>query len=761
MDLAQTETRGVRKRLQVAVISSVLPRQCGIATFSNHISRGLRQILGREATSYLALNDNEEYDYIENVIFEIKQDRLEDYRAAARAINESSVDVVSLQHEFGLFGGEDGQYVVEFLSLVEKPVVTTLHTVLEKPSPGEYKTLVEVAAFSKAIIVMNQLAIRILTDVYDIPEFKIRLIPHGVADKFYIDPLYYKHKLDLTDRFVVLTFGFLSRNKGIEVVLKALAEIADKHPNLLYIIQGVTHPVVKKADGEEYREYLKKIVQENHLDNQVVFVDRFLDDETLDLYLGAADLVICPYHSEAQVTSGVLSLSLGKGKAVLSTPYLHARDALADGKGRLVHFKDHLKMAEAIDDLIDNQEERLSMAGKAFIAGQKMGWDTVARQYIDVFEDVIAKADADKLKQGRVFTLPDINMDYLKELTDETGIIQHTLYSIPDYTYDYSSDDAGRAIVAFAQYYNLFRDESALRFIDKYMAFIVHARRKDGWFYNYVNYQKEFPEQSLSEDTFGRCLWGLGAATRLVQNRSPGLLARNMVEESLPLVKKLSHPRAQAYAACGLASYLILHKDYKPARKGLEYLADSLVDRFHQNKDGDWIWYDDMLTYDNARLPQALLLAYRHLKVPEYLEVGLKTLDFLIKEQYKDGYIDIIGNQGWYKKNGLKAIYCQQPLDAGSLTETCILAMALTGNQEYLDMAYTTFQWFLGRNRQGKTLYNSGIGACADGLAPDGPSRNRGAESTIAFVLALVSLYRWEMISKFYYKDRAEECSEL
>lgn len=757
MLLAPVGTREVKKRLQVAIVGSVLPRRCGIATFSASVSRGIGNILGREATSYVAMNDNESYDYPPKVTSQIEQDCLEDYWAAAKAINESAVDVVSLQHEYGLYGGNDGRYIVEFLSRLNKPVVTTLHTVLEKPTPGQYESLVEVAAFSKAVIVMNRLAIRILTDVYDIPQYKVHLIPHGVSDVFYIDPVYYKHKLKLTDRFVILTFGFLSRNKGVEVVLEALPPIVAKHPEALYIVLGSTHPVVKKHEGEEYRGSLEAMVAKYGLGDHVRFINEFVDDDTLDLYLGAADLVVCPYHSETQITSGVLSQSLGKGKAVISTPYLHAKEALAEGKGRLVNFKDPLGMTEAIRDLVENPEERLSLAGQAFIAGQQMRWDTVSRQYVEILENVVERANADRIKQGRVYTLPDINMQYLKELTDDAGIIQHTILGIPDYSFDYSADDASRAIVAFAQYYNLFRDESALNLVDKYMAFILHARRDDGWFHNYMNYQKEFPSQELSQDTFGRCLWGFGAAARLVQNRDPGLLARTIVEESIPLLDRLTHTRAQAYAGCGLASYLVLHDDHEPARKGLKLIADSLLERYRKTADGTWNWFEDFLSYDNARLPQALLQGYRHLGDPAYLQAGLEALDFLIDVQYQNGYFDMIGNQGWYPKGGKKALYCQQPLDAGALTETCILAMALTGSEKYLEMAYAAFQWYLGRNRQGKSLYSPITGACADGLGPDGPSRNRGAESTISFVLAQVSLYRWELISRFHYRDRIDQ----
>ena len=759
--LTTVESRKIKKRPQVAIVSSSLPRKCGIATFSADVSRGIGHLLGREATSFIAVNDNETYDYPPKVIFQIEQDRLDDYQAAAAAINESAVDVVSLQHEYGLYGGEEGSYIVEFLSRLHKPVVTTLHTILEKPTPDQYKSLVEVIAFSKAVIVMNRLAINILTDVYDVPAGKVHLIPHGVKDMFYIDPLFYQNKLALQDRFVMLTFGFISRNKGIEVVLEALPSIVEAHPEVLYIVLGITHPVVKKHDGEEYRESLEAMVAKLGLDQNVRFVNEFVDDETMNLYLGAADLVILPYHSETQITSGVLSQAIGKGKAVIATPYLHARDALAEGKGRLVNFKDPAGMTEAIRELMENPDERLALAGQAFIAGQQAGWDKVTRQYVTLLEEVVEKSIAGRIKQGRVFTLPDINMDYLKNLTDDAGMVQHTLYGIHDFTHYYSSDDAGRAMVAFTQYFNLFQDASALQLVDKYMAFVIHARREDGWFYNYMNYQKQFPLQETSQDTFGRCLWGLGAATRVVQNRSPGFLARSIVEESIPMVEQLTYTRAQAYAANGLSAYLILHDDYEPARKGLKHISDSLLERYRQTADGTWNWFEDFLTYDNARLAQALMLGYQHLGDPAYLQAGLQALDFLIDVQYQDGCFDLIGNDKWYHKGGEKALYCQQPVDAGAMTETCILAMTLTGDEKYLEMAYTAFQWYLGRNRQGVSLYNPLTGACADGLGPEGVSSNQGAESTLSFIIALVSLYRWELVGRFHSVGRMSVTGEV
>lgn len=753
MILSKLSPREVKKRLKIAFVGSCLPRKCGIATFSASLSQALEVILGRGATSFVALNNNQHYDYSPSIIGQIEQETLDDYRKTAEMINDSAVDVVSLQHEFGLFGGPDGNYIIDFLSQLQKPVVTTLHTVLENPTPGQKKTFMEVALFSQALVVMNEMAITIMTEKYDIPQGKIHLIPHGVPDSFYIDPSFYKHQLQLSGRFVILTFGFLSPNKGIEVMLQALPSVINKHPEALYIVLGITHPGVKKHHGEEYRESLMALAKREGIDGNVLFVDEFVDDVALNRYLGAADLVVCPYHSEGQITSGVLSNALGMGKAIISTPYLHAREALAGGRGVLVNFKDAAGMSEAVLNLVEKPAERLALAGRAYVLGRQMGWGRVTGQYLEVFEYQAASALTEAGSQGLVHTLPAINMNFLKVLTDDAGIVQHTLYGIPDYSHYYSADDAGRALVACGHYFNLFRDESVLPLVDRYLAFLAHARQESGWFYNYMNYQKDFPEQDLSQDTFGRCLWGLGAVARLVKNRDQGLLAVELLEASLPMLDKLTYPRAQAYSVCGLAAYLLHNPESETAKAGLRLIADSLLLRYRENAAASWAWFEDFLTYDNARLPQALLLTYRHLAEPAYLETGLKALDFLIEVQYHDGYFDMIGNEGWYEKDREKALFCQQPVDAGALTETCLLARSLSGRQEYLDMAYAAFQWYMGRNRLGKSLYHPAMGACSDGLGPDGPSKNKGAESTLSFLLAQVALYRWELLERFYNVD--------
>ncbi|MDO9536543.1 MAG: glycosyltransferase [Bacillota bacterium] len=757
MLLPQLSPKEARNRLRVAFVSSCLPRQCGIATFTNNLSIALHQVIGTDSISYVAMHNTlEPLDYPPQVQFQIQQEKLEEYRKAADFLNKSEVDLVSLQFEFGLFGGSDGNYIVEFLNRLQRPVVTTLHTVLEKPTPGQNKAFIEVAAFSQALVVMNNLAINMLTDVYEVPSDKINMIYHGVPDNFYVEPLYYKNRLQLEDRQIILTFGFLSPNKGIENMIKAMSPVAKKNPGALYIILGITHPVVKQQHGEVYRESLQRLVREKNLQDNVLFVDEFVNDATLDCYLGAADLVVCPYHAEEQITSGVLSNALGKGKAIISTPYLHARDVLSGGRGQLVNFNDPVGLAEAAIRLLDDSQLRNSLAGQAYVLGREMAWSKVSRQYLELFDKEADKA-AHKSRplEGMIHTLPQVNINFLKSLTNDAGLIQHTMYGVPCYAHGYSVDDSARAIVACSHYYNLFRDDSVLQMVDKYQSLILHARQDSGWFLNFMNFEQQFQPQELGQDTFGRCLWGLGAAIHLCQDRDQSRLAKEIFEDSLFLISQLDQTRSLAYCALGLSNYLLQHPQAREIEEKLRFVAVRLMEFYQRNASQDWPWFEPFLTYDNARISQALLLAYRHLKEPEFLETGLKTLDYLISLQYRDGYFDLIGNNGWYFKDRERAIFGQQALDASALTDACLLAANFNDQQRYLEMGYASFQWFLGRNRLGKSLYYPNTGSCSDGLEPGGVSKNKGAESIISFLLSLLYLYRWELRERFIYFGKA------
>lgn len=748
-----------QKRLRVAFVSSCLPRRCGIATFTASLSTALKSYLGENACAFIAMNNaTGKYTYPPEVVFQITQDNLEDYRRAADLINASDIDLVSLQHEFGLFGGTDGSYITEFLGHLKKPAVITLHTVLAKPTATQYKAVIEAAAFAQSMIVMNELALDMLKDTYNIPGDKTKLIYHGVPDVFYVDPLYYKSQLGLANREILLTFGFLNPNKGLENAIKALPPIVEKHPHVLYIILGITHPEVKKRYGEGYRNMLEGLVQQLDLGEHVLFHDEFVDDETLGQYVGAADIVVCPYLSEEQITSGVLSTALGRGKPVISTPYYHAKKTLDGGRGKLVNFNDPEGITGAALELLGNHESRLAMAAEAFTLGKDMFWSKIARRYVDLFACAVNETQVSFLPvQSYTPFLPPVNLGFLQSLTDDTGIIRDTDHGIAKRAGGYAADDIARALVVCTEYHNLYHTDTALPLVDRYLSFIKHARQESGWFAQAMNYRRQFTTPPGKENTFGRCLWGLGAVCRLCRDDGQIHTAKALFQVSLPLLKQLREPVAMAYSACGLEAYLQKYPQAKRAGASLDDIATRLLQLYREHACDKWTWFEAHLTPGYTRLAQALLLAYRYFQEKAYLETGLSALDFLTGTLYREGFFDFGGPENRSRHRENNALPGQQPLNAGALVETYLLAFMLSGQSEYLELGYAAFQWFLGRNRLGKPVYSAATGACADGLNRNDISRNKGAGATTAFLIALLALYRFELRVRPYFSSPSLE----
>jgi len=736
-------------RMKVTFVGSYLPRNCGIATFTYDLSHAVGEEIGEEAYRVIAMNDvSEGYKYLAQVVFELQQNRVQDYRQAAEYINLSGTDIVCLQHEFGIYGGPDGGYIINLLSNLSKPVVTTLHTVLREPDPGYRKALVQVARLSRALVVMSEQAIDILTDIYDIPASKIHHIHHGVPDIPFIDPNFYKHRLKVEGRFTMLTFGLLSRRKGIEVMLDALPMVIAKHPEVVYIVVGATHPEVKRLHGEEYRISCERQVRDLGLSENVIFHNKFVNLEHLCEFIGMADVVVTPYLAKEQIVSGCLAYALGTGKALVSTPYWYAQEMLAEGRGKLVDFNDSKGLATALLDLIEDEAARHRMRMNAYALGRQMIWRKVGRDYMALFEEVLsAKEGVSRPPWGKPkypATLPEATLDHLRVLTDDTGIIQYTLYGVADRRHGYSTDDAARALVVALMHYSLFQEKHSLLLAKTYLSFVHYAQQNDGQFHNLMDYQRRFIDETGSEDTLGRSIWGLGVVVNLSPTDSLRALAREMFERSAPMVEKLTHPRAMAYTILGLYEFLQRYPGASNHRRLLKSLADCLLAHYREHSSADWPWFDTALTYDNARVPQSLLLAHRITKDEEYLDIGLRSLDFLTATQYRDGYFDLVGNQKWYKRDRERSVFGQQAIDAGALVETYLLTHAITGLDEYHQLAYAAFEWFLGRNRLGVPLYDFASGACSDGLDPQGASLNQGAESAIYFLLALLALIKAE-----------------
>lgn len=746
---ARTRKKG-RRRLKICFIGTYPPRECGIATFTYDLCHAIIENHAEVQASVIAMTDTPEgYDYPPEVVFEIRHNRLSDYRLAAEYTNLSGADVLCLQHEFGIFGGQQGRYILDFLELLRKPIVTTLHTVLFNPPPGYREVLTQIARASDHLVVMNSKAIPILRDVYGVNEEKVSLIHHGVPNVPFVDPNYYKDKFGVEGRLVLLTFGLLNRNKGIEMVLEALPEVIARHPEVVYIVLGATHPVVKRREGEEYRLWLQRRVQQLGLEEHVLFFNRYVELSELCEFIGACDIYITPYQSKEQIVSGTLAYAIGMGKAVISTPYYYAEELLAENRGRLVEFGDVEGLRQALLELIENEALRHQMRKRAYEFGRQMIWPEVGKQYLVLFERVSAymPAKAITLSLSKAFSagyeLPEIKLDHLIRLTDDTGLIQHATYGIPDRRYGYSTDDVSRALVVTLLHYHQFEDETALSLAVRYLSFLHYAQLPNGHFHNFMDYSRHFSDDVGTEDTLGRALWGLGAAIAYSPNEGMRALAREMFERAFPEIT-LRHPRAIAYTICGLYNFLLRYDGAAQVRRRLAELATQLLELYAQNRAEDWLWFHEALTYGNAKIPHALLLAYRATGEEEFKKVGLESLDFLIAQTYHNDYFDFIGNQGWYRRGGERAIFSQQPIEAGYTAEACLTAFELTQERRYLNLARAAAEWLLGRNRLGARLYDLSTGACADGLEPQGPSLNQGAESAICCMLAFLTVAQQE-----------------
>jgi glycosyltransferase involved in cell wall biosynthesis len=769
-------------------IGTYVPKECGIATFTFDLLNSVASVRNKIYCEVIALNDpSETYDYPEEVVFQIERDKLEDYHLAADFVNRSDADVVCLQHEFGLFWGNAGDYIFSLLSRINKPVITTMHTVIREPEP-EYRVSTEkLIKYSEKLVVMSQIAVEILKDVYKVPDEKIEVIFHGMPDYPFNNCSKYKQMLNLKGSPVILTFGLLSQNKGIENMLEALPDLVSRYPDLVYLVLGATHPVVKKYHGEAYRKYLMDRVSELGLEKNVLFHDKFVEKEELCNYILASDIYASPYRSREQIVSGALTYAIGMGKAIVSTPYWYAQEMLSDNRGLLVDFEDSEGFKSSLSYLIENPDECNTMRKKAYDFGRKMTWKNVAKEYNILFSKAALSKALKNYRSVKYYKrsqgvyggvqnkfdflpnqLPELKLDHLRMLTDDVGIIQHTNLGVPARHYGYSTDDVGRGLVALTQLIDSQeKAEEFRKLITTYMSFLEHAQTASGHFHNFMNYRREFLDEKGSEDTLGRALYGLGHVVSCPYlSKNIRTLAHTLISKSRIQMEKLTYPRAKAYTICGLYEMLRTGVDAdifesvfyarRDAIKSIDALidrdtlesiltshADSLACLYEDNRQEGWDWFEPTVTYSNAKLSESLILAYNYSKDRSYRRVGLATLDFLTEIQLEGDFFDIVGNQGWYSFNGEKPIFDQQPIEAGYLTQAYISAYETVREKKYLDLARYAFEYFLGRNRLQTPMYDYSTGAVCDGLNCDGINRNQGAESIVCFLMALNSLNRY------------------
>jgi glycosyltransferase involved in cell wall biosynthesis len=742
------ETSKVRK---IAFVGDHLPRKCGIATFTSDLLAAVATAHPQSQCFCVSVNDIKGgYDYPEVVRFEIEEQDLSSYLRAADFLNISNVDIVCLQHEFGIFGGPAGGHILAFLRELRMPVVTTLHTVLRDPSAGQRRVMEEIIALSTRVVVMSERGRQMLQEIYKAPVAKIDLIAHGIPDVGFVDPTYFKDQFGVEGKVVLLTFGLLSPNKGIEYVLKALPRILEEFPDVVYIVLGATHPNELREHGEAYRVSLEMLAKKNKIEKNVIFYNDFVDLESLKEFIGAADLYITPYLNEAQITSGTLAYTFGSGKAVVSTPYWHAAELLADDRGVLVPFADALAIAGEVIGLLSDDTRRHAIRKNAYRLGREMIWSNVAQLYMRSFESSRLQGAASSRKSlvtktldKRPRGLPDLKLNHLSRMTDSTGLFQHANFSIPNFSEGYCTDDNARALILAVLLSELKEDSEQVRGIaTTCAAFLQHAfDPKTRRFHNHMSFDRQWLDDRGSEDCHGRALWALGVGVARSPFRGFQMMAGQLFELALPALTEFTSPRAWAFGLIGIHQYLHRLSGDSRVNQTRLTLTSRLMGLLQHNAKPDWCWFEDELSYDNAKLAHALILTGRATGQPSVVERGLHTLRWLNELQISEkGYFRPIGSNGFYKRGGTRADFDQQPIEAQAMISACLEAYRTTSDAWWYEQGQRAFDWFLGWNDLGLELYSPDSGACGDGLHVDRVNENQGAESTLAFLLSLAEM---------------------
>ena len=740
---------------RVAFVGNYLPRQCGIATFTTDLCAALGAEYGNGRLFAIPVNDPESrYEYPEQVRLEIEQEDLASYERAAEFLNVNGNDLVCLQHEYGIYGGIAGRQILAFLRKVRMPVVTTLHTVLWNPDANQRTVLQEIARLSDRLVVMSEQAAQCLHEVYAVPNDKIDIIPHGVPDFQFMDPNYFKDRFGTEGKSVLLTFGLLSPNKGIENVIQALPAILAKHPNVVYIVSGATHPHIRRREGERYRDGLRALAEELGVSSQVIFNNRFVSAEELVELVSTADIYITPYRQEAQAVSGTLAIALGAGKAVVSTPYWHAKELLADGRGVIVPFEDPGAIADAAIRLLDNDAERHAMRKRAYLHSRETIWSKTARKYMASFQRARFErslqpraAQKDDVAANAGDNLPVLNAAHMLNMTDDTGILQHAIFSVPNASEGYTTDDNARALIVSVlldEYPAHAGTKDYPNLSHRYLAFLWLAFNPDmGRFRNFLGYDRKWLEDTGSEDSHGRALWSLGKVLGCSRNAGLRGAAGRLFEAAVPAALTFTSPRAWAFCILGMQAYL----DWFPGDRAIQgarnTLANRLLDIYERSHSETWKWFEKSLSYSNARLPQALILAGWRSGNQRMIEAGMDSLKWLVAQQHRDDaeVFVPIGSNGFFIEGSEKARFDQQPVEACATVSACLEVYRLTEEGLWFEEAQRVFRWFLGKNDLRVPLYDEITGGCKDGLHPDRINENQGAESTLSFLMALLEMH--------------------
>lgn len=737
--------------MRIAIVGNFLPRRCGIATFTDNLTKAIQAATGKREQEpellIVAMNDGDQtYDYPEIVKCTIQQQNKAEYLKAATFINESGADICIVQHEYGIYGGESGAYILSLMQALKIPVICTVHTVLQTPSYHERHILRRMGEIAQKLVVMSKLAVNFLSSIYQVPLQKIAIIHHGVPD-FSAVKRAPSQLLNYPGKKVLSTFGFLGRSKGIETVINALPAVVEKHPDIVYIVLGQTHPNVKRYCGEEYRDYLKQLAIRNGVENHVVFEDGFYPEEELKNFLLGLDIYITPYLNEGQITSGTISYAVGAGSCIVSTPFWHAKELLADGRGCTFGFGDSDDLANVLNDLLDHPERIEQIKEAAFEYGKKMYWNRIGQHYRKLMEKVLAAPVqlTPKNRFSNIAAIPRFSLDHIRRLTDDFGIVEHANYSVPDYKEGYCLDDNARALLLVLTAYELGIDKQAIGLADTYLRYIKLMQLENGYFHNDFSYDRRFMDEVGSEDSFGRTIWAMGYLIRLAPNDSHFQFAKDVFFRAMPNFESIQSIRAIANIIIGICNFLKRYPDNERVMHILNQLTSRLIRQYRDESEENWDWFEPILCYDNAIIPLALWYAYAITRDRDVYEVANATTNFLDQATTRNGHVSLVGNTTWYKKGEPKDSGGQQPIDAMAMVMMHHKAFLVTKESRYYDQMMLSFSWFLGNNDLGVPLYDEQSKGCCDGLEIHSVNRNQGAESTISYQLSYLTVWSAEM----------------
>lgn len=750
--------------MRIAYISTYPPRECGIATFNQNLVGAVNaNFTGKDALTQsgfvVAMNDSEklkQYEYPDEVKFIVRQDSQKDYIRAANYLNTSNADVCILEHEFGIYGGESGIYILPLINRLQKPLITVLHTVLREPSFVQKIIMREIADQSAKVIVMSKRAVEFLIDIYEIPTDKIQIIEHGVPDLEADEKNEIKKLAAFKNKRVLFTFGLISRNKGLETVIKALPAIVKQNPDVMYVVLGNTHPGVLKNNGEEYRDSLKRLAAQLGVSKHLTFINKFVSEAELFQYLTAVDIYITPYLNEAQITSGTLSYAIGAGAAVVSTPYWHATELLANNRGRLFDFKDDEQLGAIVNDLLGNEESLAQLKRNAYDYGLHLRYPKIGAEYIKIAQEAAAKHDVnDKILQSTIVDpeiMPRFSLDHVLRLTDDTGIVQHAKFGIPNLKEGYCLDDNARALIMALMAYQRNKSPEALKLLPIYLSYIHYMQTEDGNFRNFLSFSRQYLDEVGSEDSFGRTIWSLGYLINCATNNSYREFAVEIFHKAVQQFKTLYHLRGLANTIIGIALYLKVFPNDEGTLVEMNRLTEPLMDSYAKHRDTDWHWFEEKMTYDNAILPLALMHACEITGDQKVKAVALESMAFLDKLTLSNGYLTPVGNAGWYHKGGEFPLYDQQAIETMAMVLMNFQAYQIWHQPEYIEKMFACYMWFLGENSLRAPLYDHETKGCCDGILPTGINRNQGAESTLAYLISHLTVLKAFELEYEYHK---------